>query len=372
MQNSTNPIIASPNKLKLGSFGLNLVSTPSRAPEVWRPTWSKCLEAGRMIDDFGIEAIVPVARWKGFLDGRFDHPSNEILDAFTFAAAMAQATKRAGIFVTTHAPTVHPMFIAKQAATIDEISGGRLTVNVVGGWNRREFDAFGIELLPHAERYVYLGEWLDVIRKLWSATSEFDFDGKYFHLKGAVSRPQPLQQPTIPIMNAGMSETGNRFAAQNADIGFLALSGSEPEEWAAEVRAFKQLAGDAGREIQAWVTTFPTIRDSDEEAQAYYDYISGQTLEWDTVNAMMEMATKETPIPEGSPRYNSLRNAIISGGGMPIIGSPSTVADTLAALSQAGVDGIIVRFADQIDGIRRLGTQILPLLERMGLRVPLN
>jgi len=370
MDNATNPVFSSPNRLKLGVFGLNLLSAPSKAPEVWLPTWPNCLAAGRMIDDFGIEAIVPVARWKGFLDDAFDHPSNEIFDVFTFAAAMAQATARAGIFVTTNAPTVHPLFLAKQAATIDWISGGRLTVNIVGGWNRREFDAFGIDLLPHAERYAYLGEWLGIVRSLWTADAEFDFQGKYFNLKGALSRPQPLQKGGVPIMNAGLSEVGNRFAAENADIGFLALSGSNPEEWAHEVQAFKQLARNVGREIQVWVTTFPTIRDSDDEAQAYYRYVSDEMLDRATVDNMMEMATRETPVEVGSARYNSLRSAIISGGGMPIIGSARTVADTFIALSEAGVEGVITRFVDQLDGIQRLGAQVIPLLERAGVRVP--
>src|SRR3546814_16111910 len=71
-------------------------------------------------------------RSKGYLKDRPDHVSAYALDPFTWAAGIAQATRRAGIFVTSHAASMHPVLAAKQAATIDHISNGRLKLNVVG------------------------------------------------------------------------------------------------------------------------------------------------------------------------------------------------------------------------------------------------
>src|SRR3546814_9597851 len=92
-------------------------------------------------------------RSKGYLKDRPDHVSAYALDPFTWAAGIAQATRRAGIFVTSHAASMHPVLAAKQAATIDHISNGRLTLNVVGGWNRPELEMFGGPLREHGQRY---------------------------------------------------------------------------------------------------------------------------------------------------------------------------------------------------------------------------
>ena len=158
-EHSANPIF-NDNKLKLGTFCTNTIANMTFVPEVLYPTWQNTLTAALVADKAGLEAIVPIARWKGYLDGKPNHPTNDVLDVFAWAAAMAQATEHTCVFATSHAPTMHPLLVARQCATIDAISGGRFALNVVGGWNRREFDMFGIDLMEHDQRYVYLEEWL--------------------------------------------------------------------------------------------------------------------------------------------------------------------------------------------------------------------
>src|SRR3546814_13179930 len=113
-----------------------------------------------------------------------DHVSAYALDPFTWAAGIAQATRRAGIFVTSHAASMHPVLAAKQAATIDHISNGRLTLNVVGGWNRPELEMFGAPLREHGQRYEHLAEWLQVVKMLWQSPVEFDHQGEFFDRSG--------------------------------------------------------------------------------------------------------------------------------------------------------------------------------------------
>src|SRR5690606_19092245 len=121
----------------------------------------------------------------------------------------------------------------------DHISGGRFALNVVGGWNRREFDMFGIDLLGHDERYVYLAEWVQLLKRLWTG-EEFDHHSHYFKMKAALARPRPVQQGGIPIMNAGTSEMGMRFAAKHSDIGFCMPIGDDIRGWAPQVQNFKK------------------------------------------------------------------------------------------------------------------------------------
>ena len=181
----------------------------------WRSTTrirSSCsasiFRAAQLADEAGLKALVSIAWWKGHLDGRPDHKLNFVLDTIIYAAAIGQATRHSAVFATTHGPTMHPIVVAKQVATIDMLTVDRFATNIVGSRNRSEFEMFGVELFNHDLRYEYLGEWLDIIRRLWESDEEFDCAGRFFQMKGTVSRPQPVLKPSIPIMNAAGSIVG--------------------------------------------------------------------------------------------------------------------------------------------------------------------
>lgn len=367
---STNPIFNG-NKLKLGTFCTNTVSNMTFAPERRDPSWAGSLAAARLADDAGLEAIVPIARWKGYLDGRPDHFSNAVFDVFTWAAGLAQATRYSSIFATSHAPTMHPLVVAKQCATIDAISGGRCSLNVVGGWNRREFDMFGIDLVEHDQRYVYLEEWLQVVRRLWTDPAEFDVESKYFRMKRALSRPRPLQEGGVPIMNAALSSTGMRFSAKNSDIGLISPQGERPEHWRPQVENYKRMAREEfGREIQLWTNVAVVQRETREAAEAYLRRHSVEFLDVECLDSIMRTISMENNIPAGSELLASMRRRMAVGAGHPLIGTAQSIAEELAAISRVGIDGIIMTWVDYVDGLERFCRDVLPLLEQAGLRQP--
>ena len=366
----TNPIF-NDNKLKLGTFCTNAVPNITFVPEVLHPTWANALAMARMADEGGLEAIVPIARWKGYLDGKPNHPANDVLDAFSWGAGMAQATRYTSVFATSHAPTAHPLVVARQSATIDAISGGRFSLNIVGGWNRREFDMFGISLREHDDRYAYLEEWLQVLRRLWTDPEEFDYESPNFHMKKAISRPQPVQKGGIPIMNAGMSATGVRFSAKNSQIGLISLEGNGPEEWRPKVEAYKRMARDEfGREIQIWTNVSVVQRDTRKEAEDYLRRYSEEYLDTEVLDSIMSTMSKENNIPIGSELLAFMRRRMAIGAGHPLIGDAQHIAEGLEAISRAGVDGVIMTWVDYLDGVKRLVRDVLPLLEQAGLRKP--
>jgi FMNH2-dependent dimethyl sulfone monooxygenase len=130
---------------------------------------------------------------------------------------------------TTHASTYHQLTVAKQSATIDIISGGRFGLYVVAGWNNPEIEMFGASLREREERYRYLTEWMEIVLRLWIEDEEFDYQSDFFNIVRGGSRPQPLQKPHPPIMNAASSGTGLAFAARVADICLVQLSANDPE-----------------------------------------------------------------------------------------------------------------------------------------------
>jgi FMNH2-dependent dimethyl sulfone monooxygenase len=369
-KNTTNPIF-NDNKLKLGTFCTNTVPNMTFLPERRDPTWANTLAGARLADEAGLEAVVPIARWKGYLDDRPDHIANVVFDVFTWAAGLAQATRYSSIFATSHAPTMHPLLVAKQCATIDAISGGRCSLNIVGGWNRREFDMFGIDLMEHDQRYVYLEEWLMLLRRLWTDPAEFDYESKYFRMKKAISRPQPLQPGGIPIMNAALSPVGMRFSAKNSDIGLISPQGLTPEEWKPQVENYKRMAREEfGREIQLWTNVSVVQSETQKAAEEYLHRYSVEFLDHECIDSVMLTISKENNVPMGSERLAFMRQRMATGAGHPLIGTAESIAAELERISRVGIDGIIMTWVDYVDGLERFNRDVLPLLEQAGLRKP--
>jgi dimethylsulfone monooxygenase len=365
----TNPIYNG-NKLKLGTFGTNGKGTANTlVPEQYRPTWANVVKAAQLTDGVGMEAIVSYAHWKGHEIGKPDHPSAVVLDPYTWAAGLAQATKYSAIFVTTHAPVIHPITAAKQSATIDLISGGRFGLNVVAGWNRPELEMFGAPLKEHEERYKHLDEWLNVLKRLWTENDEFDFDGAFFKIVHGSSRPQPVQKPNPPIMSAGGSDVGRQFAAKHGDMCFIQAS-DDPKAWAGQVASYKDLAREQyNRETQVWMLGAVVQRETRAEAEAYLKRYAVDLADLDSVDASNRLRMENAKIRPDLIEGMRFRKAAGAGGSI-LVGTADDVASQLEAFSEAGIDGILLSWVDFADGLTRFQEEVLPRLERAGLRKP--
>ena len=366
-----NPLFG-PNRLKLGIFCTNgKGASQTLVPEAHRADWALSVRTAQMADGGGFEAIVPYARWKGYVDDSPAHPSGVVMDPFTWAAGIAVVTSHSAVFSTSHAPTIHPLLAAKQGATVDLISGGRFGLNVVGGWNKPELEMFGAPLKEHDQRYDHLAEWLGIVERLWREHEEFDFDGQFFNVVRGMSLPKPLQQPRPPIMNAGGSDRGRRFACEHADMCFIILKSERPEKCAEEVAAYKRTAREEfGREVQVWTNTFVVQRDSQAEADAYLHRYAVEQEDTASVEGWLARQAAQTQLmPEAALRAMRMRFAA-GAGGFPLVGTAEVVADRLHMLADAGLDGVLLTWVDYVDGLDRFNTGVMPLLERRGLRLP--
>jgi dimethylsulfone monooxygenase len=367
----TNPIFG-PNRLKLGIFGTNSRGTAlTLAPEAYNPTWEAVLGTSRLADAAGYEAIVAYARWKSYVDNCPSHPNSVVLDPFVFAAGVAQATSYPAIFTTSHAPTMHPIVAAKQCATIDIISAGRLVLNVVAGWNKAELEMFGAPLEEHEQRYAHLAEWFQVVERLWREDGEFDHEGQFFKIIGGLSRPRPVQQPRPPVMNAAGSVTGRRFACEHADVCFVLLDSERPEDWARQIEAYKGFArSEFGREIQVWTYAPVVQRDTLEEAERYLRYYAVDHADRANVDGWIRGKALHAK-GASTQELERLRTHFAAGGGdVQLIGTADHIAERLHALSDAGLDGILLTWVDFVDGMTRFNRDVMPLLERRELRQP--
>ena len=153
------------------------------------------------------------------------------LEAWTLLAALAAETDRLrlGIIVTNNRIRP-PAVLAKMAATVDIISGGRLDFGIGAGGSavadpvgrgmvQREFDAYGLDVVSTGEAIGALGEACTIIERLWTEEAPFDFDGRYYRLRGAICEPKPVQRPRPPILIGGSGERRTlRIVAEHADI----------------------------------------------------------------------------------------------------------------------------------------------------------
>ena len=216
MTGQRNPGLFGGNRFKLGVFGANCSGGLSLLKERWHGRWEDNVTVAKLADEAGFECLVPLQRWKGY--GGASNVNSHCLDSIAWACGLLGQTRHISIFATVHATLLHPVFAAKQMATADLIGSGRFGVNLVPGSNAAEFRMFGQEIEEHPDRYAMAQEWWDVIRRAWSSGEEFDFDGRYFKLRGVISRPTPFAGAIPPMMNAGASPVGRDFAIRNSDM----------------------------------------------------------------------------------------------------------------------------------------------------------
>jgi F420-dependent oxidoreductase-like protein len=176
----------------------------------------------------------------------FDHMApiqgdvgGDCLEGWTALAALAAITERLrlGLMVTGNTYR-HPAVLAKIAATLDQISHGRLEFGIGAGWNVYEHESMGIPLYKPGERIRRLGEACEIIRRLFTEPT-VDFDGKYYQLKDARSEPKPVQKPYPPfVIGGGGEQLTLRVVATYADI--WNYTGGSVEEFSHKVNVLRE------------------------------------------------------------------------------------------------------------------------------------
>ena len=356
------------NKLKIGLFGSNCSSgrAVTKVPERWSGSWPDNLRLARMADEAGIDFLLPIGRWKGY-GGETDY-QGATLETITWAAGLLASTRRITVFGTVHAPLFNPVIAAKEMVTADHIGEGRFGLNIVVGWNEGEFDMFGVEQREHEDRYDYAQEWIDVIKLIWSDQEDFDFQRKYFSMKGIRGKPKPFGGTRPLMMNAGSSPTGQAFAIRNCDAFFLQASRDSLAETTQRVAAVQERARQGGREIGCYTVGVVTCRSTRKEAEDYYHYSIVEHADWSAVDgilALKNISPQTVPMEEFVRKRSQYAQGM---GGLPIVGDPDFVAQQLADLSKAGLTGVGVSLVNYAQELPFFCDEVLPRLVRMGIR----
>ncbi|MDP9144534.1 MAG: LLM class F420-dependent oxidoreductase [Actinomycetota bacterium] len=206
--------------------------------------WETMTRVARRIEETGFESL-----WV------YDHfhtvpaPTQQVTyEAWTLMASLAVATKtvRLGQMCTcnTYRP---PSYLAKVAASIDVISGGRLEMGIGAGWYEHEHDGYGYPFLAPAARIGMLREGVEIMKAMWTE-DVVDYDGKHYQLKGAICQPKPAQSPHIPLWIAGGGEQLTlRVAARHARYTNF---GIKPDLFAQKSEVLAGHCRDIGRDFE--------------------------------------------------------------------------------------------------------------------------
>lgn len=240
----------------------------------------------------------------------------------------------------------HPSLLARMAASLDQLSGGRFVLGLGVGWNELEHRAFGLEFPPPAERFDRLDEGLWVIRAL-QGDAPAHFRGRYYRVEGADPRPKPVAG-TLPILVAGGGERRTLpLVARYADE-WDVPGGLAPEAFRAKSVQLDGLCRATGREprsiLRSASTAYLIARDSEE------------------LGARLDRLRRHTPALAGLDDAGAL--AALRGWNWRI-GTPEQLAEDFRALAEAGAERIVLQHNDQddLDALELLAREVMPRVD---------
>ncbi|HEY1933296.1 MAG TPA: pyrimidine utilization protein A [Acetobacteraceae bacterium] len=344
--------------IPIGNNGWLISST---SPQ-YKPSFDLNRTIVEKAERFGFDFALSMIKLHGFggQSGFWDYN----LESFTLMAGLAAVTSRIQLFATCAVLTMPPPIAARMAVTIDSISHGRFGINIISGWQRREYAQMGI--WPGAEhyrrRYDYCGEYVTIMNELWN-TGRSDFKGDFFQMDDCRCLPMPTAK--IPIICAAQSDAGTSYAARYADYNFCSSGGiNQPTRVTDSVARLVQATKDAGRHCGALVLTMVIADETDEAALAKWEHYKAGTDHEALAyrDAQFDDDPSRDPLAGPNKRRTLGTQGLPTQGGV-LIGSYASIARMLDELAEVpGVQGVMLTFDDFVIGMEQFGTRIQPLL----------
>lgn len=272
-------------------------------------------------------------------------PTQEVTyEAWTLMAALATATTsvRLGQMCTCNSYRP-PSYLAKVAATIDVISGGRVEMGIGAGWYQHEYDGYGYPFPKASVRIGMLREGVEIMRRMWTE-AEVSYEGEHYTLKGAICRPHPVQQPHIPVWVAGGGEKLTlNVAARYADYTNF---GQTLDEFVHKSEVLRGHCADVGRDFETITrsTNFNTVCEETESAVE-------DRLAW--IKAHYRPFVDADRLDKIEAMYR------------PMAGTPEQLIEKLRPHVEAGMGYAIMQFAEaghDTSGIELFAREVIPAL----------
>ncbi|WP_430331525.1 LLM class flavin-dependent oxidoreductase [Rhodococcus sp. ACT016] len=315
----------------------------------------------RTAEQLGFEAVLtPTGTW--------------CPDAWITTAALIRETRTLKFLVAFRPGLITPTLAAQQAAAFQELSGGRLLLNIVTGGDAEEQRRFG-DFLTKEERYERTGEFLDIVRGAWGA-APYDHAGKYYTVEGAAAFPTPTPAPRIFF--GGASEPALDVAAKHVDT-YLTWT-EPPARVGALIDDVRRRAAAHGRTLSFGIRAHVIARDTSEEAWAEADKLVARMSPAQIELARTRLAQSES---EGQRRQLGLSadlrklevypglwagyGLVRGGAGTALVGSHAELASLIQEYAAVGVEHFVLSGQPHIEEAYWFGEGVRPILSRQGL-----
>jgi alkanesulfonate monooxygenase len=300
-------------------------------------------------------------------------------DALLTVAYAAGVTKRVN-FMLAHRPGfVAPTLAARQIATLDQLSGGRLAVHFISGGSDAEQRRDG-DYLSHDDRYARTDEYLHILRRVWTEAAPFDHHGRFYRFEQAYSDVRTKQAPHVPIYFGGASAPAIEVAGKHADV--YALWGESKEQVREQVTRVRAEAAKHGRSVRFSVSFRPILADTEAAAWERAEHILAET----------RRLRAEQGLGEGAPLQSEGARRLLAGDGdgvraderlwtgvakeiggrsnsTALVGTPAQVAETLAQYHELGVTTFLIRGFDPLEDAIDYGRELIPATRELTSRV---
>ena len=291
-------------------------------------------------------------------------------ESVSFSQAILSGTSRLKVMAALLPGPWNPAVAAKQLASIDVYSDGRVAVNVVSGWFKGEFTALGEWWLEHGERYRRSAEFIRCLRGIWTAGDDgFTFAGDFYRFRGYKLSPKPVQQPHPEIFQGGNSDDARDNAAEVSDWYFM--NGTDLEGIRGQVEDVKRRAAKFGREahVRFAINGFVIVRETEEAAVQVLREIQGKA-DTEAVNAFhdaVQQAGASTANKKGMWASSSFNDLVQYNDGFKtkLIGTKEQVADRILLLKSIGVHLVLTAFLHYEEEIEQFGREVIPLVRSL-------
>ncbi|MDP9238480.1 MAG: LLM class flavin-dependent oxidoreductase [Chloroflexota bacterium] len=289
-------------------------------------------------------------------------------DAWLASAMVASRTDKLKFLVAMRPGFVAPTVAAKMSNTLDQMTHGRVLINVVTGGFPAELAADG-DFTEHDDRYERTQEFMQVVRKAWTEPRSWDHQGRFYKVEKGNVFPKPYQKPQPPFYFGGASEAARKVGAEEADVYLL---WGEPIEMVRErIADMRERAAALGRTLRFGIRMLVCVRETEAEARAAAEAMVGEVPE-----KFQDMMTKHMSgaDSEGEKRQRALREQgdwiapnlwtgigrARLGVGLAVVGSPENVAARFREYVDEGIDTFILSGYPHLEEAERFGKYVMP------------